>query len=289
VAEHKEVDQVSGTETTGHEWDGIKELNTPLPRWWLWTFYATCLWALAYWVVMPAWPLVSSYTKGVIGYSSREQLADSLAEARAAQSQYLDRIDQASLTEITNDRELLDFALAGGESAFAVNCSQCHGLGAAGYTGYPNLNDDNWIWGGTLEAIHQTILYDIRSDHPDTRFNIMPAFGSDGILDREQINDTAEYVLSLSGSETDPQAAQRGAEIFAEQCAACHGEDGTGIQDLGAPNLSDAIWLYGGDKADVVETIFYSRAGMMPAWTGRLDDTTIKQLAVYVHSLGGGE
>lgn len=289
MADNKEIDQVSGTETTGHEWDGIKELNTPLPRWWLWTFYATCLWALAYWVVMPAWPLVSSYTTGVLGYSSREQLAQSLVEARAAQAQYLDRIEQASLSEITNDRELLDFALAGGESAFAVNCSQCHGLGAAGFTGFPNLNDDDWIWGGSLEAIHQTIQYGVRSEHDETRFNEMPAFGRDEILDREQINDVAEYVLSLSGSETDPAAAQRGSEIFAEQCAACHGEDGTGIPDLGAPNLTDAIWLYGGDKADVMETVTNSRSGMMPAWTGRLDDTTIKQLAVYVHSLGGGE
>lgn len=289
MAHNKEVDQVSGTETTGHEWDGIKELNTPLPRWWLWTFYATCLWALAYWVVMPAWPLVSSYTKGVVGYSSRAQLADSMAAARAAQAGYLDRIEQASLAEITDDRELLDFALAGGESAFAVNCSQCHGLGAAGSTGYPNLNDDNWIWGGTLDAIHQTIQYGIRSEHDETRFNEMPAFGRDQILEGGQINDVAEYVLSLSGSETDPTAAQRGAEVFAEQCTACHGEDGTGIQDLGAPNLTDAIWLYGGDKADVVYTVTNSRSGMMPAWTGRLDDTTIKQLAVYVHSLGGGE
>lgn len=289
MAHNKEVDQVSGTETTGHEWDGIKELNTPLPRWWLWTFYASCLWALAYWVVMPAWPLIGSYTKGVIGYSSREQLAETMAAARAAQAVYLDRIQEASLEEIVNDRELLDFALAGGESAFAVNCSQCHGLGAAGSSGYPNLNDDDWVWGGSLEAIHQTINYGIRSEHDETRFNEMPAFGRDQILERGQIDDVAEYVLSLSGSETDPAAARRGAEIFAEQCAACHMEDGTGSQELGAPNLTDAIWLYGGGKADVVQTITDSRSGMMPAWTARLDDTTIKQLAVYVHSLGGGE
>jgi cytochrome c oxidase cbb3-type subunit 3 len=289
VAHDKEIDQVSGTETTGHEWDGIKELNTPLPRWWLWTFYASCLWALAYWVVMPAWPLVSSYTKGVIGYSSREQLAETMAKARSAQAVYLDRIEQASLEEIVNDRELLDFAQAGGGSAFAVNCSQCHGLGAAGSTGFPNLNDDDWIWGGTLEAVHQTIQYGIRSDHDETRFNEMPAFGRDEILDREQINDVAEYVLSLSGSETDPAAAQRGSEIFVEQCAACHGEDGAGIQDLGAPNLTDAIWLYGGDKATIVESISNSRAGVMPAWGKILDDETVKQLTIYVHSLGGGQ
>ncbi|MGF1592643.1 MAG: cytochrome-c oxidase, cbb3-type subunit III [Kiloniellaceae bacterium] len=289
MAENKEVDQVSGTETTGHEWDGIKELNTPLPRWWLWTFYATCIWALGYWIVMPAWPLISSHTTGVIGYSSRANLADSMSAARAAQGQYLDRIEQASLTEITRDRELLEFAMAGGGSAFAVNCSQCHGLGAAGFAGYPNLNDDDWIWGGTLEAIADTIRYGIRSEHPDSRFNMMPAFGADGILERGEINDVAEYVLSLSNSGTDAAAAARGEEIYLEQCAACHMDDGSGSHDLGAPDLTNAIWLYGGDKADIVTTISQSRAGMMPAWTGRLDETTIKQLAVYVHSLGGGQ
>ncbi len=289
MAQHKEVDQVSGTETTGHEWDGIKELNTPLPRWWLWTFYATCLWAFAYWIVMPAWPLVSSYTTGVIGYSSRAQLAETMQAARAAQSQYLDRIEQASLEQIMQDHELLGFAQAGGESAFAVNCSQCHGLGAAGYIGYPNLNDDDWIWGGTLEAISQTIHYGIRSDHEETRFSEMPAFGRDEILDRDQINDVAEYVLSLSGSETAPVAAARGEEIYLENCAACHMDDGSGNIELGAPNLADAIWLYGGDKADVVQSITNSRAGAMPAWTNRLDETTIKQLTVYVHTLGGGQ
>jgi len=284
-----EKDPVSGTETTGHEWDGIKELNNPLPRWWLWTFYVSCLWALAYWVVMPAWPLVSSFTTGVIGYSSRAKLEESMAAARAAQAQFLECIEQASLEQITNDRELLDFAIAGGGSAFAVNCSQCHGLGAAGSTGYPNLNDDDWIWGGSLEAISQTIHYGIRSEHDETRFNQMPAFGTDQILERDQINDVAEYVLSLSSSATDAAAASRGEAVFAEQCSACHGEDGKGLEELGAPNLTDGIWLYGGSKADVVATITHSRSGMMPAWTNRLDETTIKQLAVYVHSLGGGQ
>ena len=289
MAHSKEVDQVSGTETTGHEWDGIKELNTPLPRWWLWTFYVCCLWALAYWIVMPAWPLVNSYTKGVLGYSSRERLAESMAAARAAQSEYLNQIKSDSLEQIVNNRQLFEFAEAGGASAFAVNCSQCHGQGAAGSKGFPNLNDDDWLWGGTLDAIFQTIRYGIRSDNPDTRFNQMPAFGTDQILDREQINDVAEYVLSLSSSGTDAAAAARGKEVFAEQCSACHGEDAKGNQELGAPNLTDGIWLYGGDKADVIATITHGRGGVMPAWTGRLDETTIKELTVYVHSLGGGQ
>lgn len=289
MADHKEIDQVSGVETTGHEWDGIRELNNPLPRWWLWTFYACCIWALAYWIVMPAWPLISSHTEGFLGYSSRAQLAKSVERARDAQSVYLDRIDAASLEQIAADQELLDFALAGGRSAFAVNCSQCHGSGAAGFVGYPNLNDDDWIWGGDLDAISHTIHFGIRSDHDETRFNEMPAYGRDELLTREEIDDVAEYVLSLSNNGSDAVAAARGEVTFAEQCSACHMEDGGGNYELGAPNLRDAIWLYGGDKSAVVESITNSRAGMMPAWTGRLDEATIKKLAIYVHSLGGGE
>ena len=289
MAEKKEVDQLSGIETTGHEWDGIRELNNPLPRWWVWTFYATIIWSIGYWIVMPAWPLVTGYTAGVLGYSQRAVVAEQLAERQAAQQVYADRIDGASLDEIRSDPELLAFALAGGRSAFAVNCSQCHGAGAAGSPGYPNLNDDDWMWGGTLDAIQQTINFGIRSDHDETRVNDMPAFLVDELLTREEIADVAEYVLSLSGQAEDQEAVARGQEIYAEQCAACHLDDGRGDQELGAPNLTDAIWLHGGDRATVIETIAYSRRGVMPPWVDRLSPAAIKQLAVYVHTLGGGE
>lgn len=289
MAGQKETDDVTGVETTGHEWDGIKELNTPLPRWWLWTFYATIIWAIGYWVVMPAWPLVSNYTTGIIGYSSRAVVAERMAEARAAQEQYVARIAEASLETIQGDSELLDFALAGGRSAFAVNCSQCHGQGAAGRPGYPNLNDDAWLWGGTLEAILRTISYGVRSGHDEAHFGPMPGFLRDEILTREQVEDVVEYVLSLSGRSEDAEAAARGAEVFAEQCTACHQEGGTGSTEFGAPNLTDGIWLYGGDKATIMETVMNGRAGVMPAWVDRLSPATIKQLAVYVHSLGGGQ
>ena len=289
MARIKETDAVTGVDTTGHEWDGIKELNTPLPRWWLWTFYACCIWAFGYWLVMPAWPLVSDFTRGYFGYSSRASLTEQIAEAQARQSGYLERIAAADVEGIQQDPELLGFAMAGGRSAFAVNCSQCHGQGAAGSAGYPNLNDDDWIWGGSLDAIHQTVVYGIRSDHEDTRVNDMPAFLRDEILTRDEISDTAEYVLSLSGERPDQAAVERGAAIFTDNCVACHQEGGVGNQDLGAPNLSDGIWLYGADKASVVASINTGRGGVMPAWNQRLDEATIKQLAVYVHSLGGGE
>ncbi len=284
-----EKDQLTGTETTGHEWDGIKELNTPLPRWWVWTLYATIVWAIGYWIVYPAWPTVRDYTRGILGWSQYQILADQMQAAQAAKAEYLARIQAASVGEILADKALLDFSLAGGRTAFADNCAPCHGAGGAGAKGYPNLADDDWLWGGGAEAIHTTILYGVRSGHANAHVSEMPAFGTLEILTPDQISDAAEYVLSLSDKSEDQAAAARGAQVFAENCAACHGDNGDGNTDLGAPRLNDGIWLYGGDKADIVETATKSRGGVMPAWEPRLPETTIKMLAVFVHSLGGGK
>lgn len=289
MADTKRTDDVTGFETTGHQWDGIEELNRPLPRWWLYVFYATILWALVYYVLYPSWPLVSTYTKGVLGYSQRETVAEQLSAAREAQSHWREQIAAADLTAIKADPELFRFAMAGGQAAFGDNCAPCHGTGAQGSTGYPNLNDDAWLWGGTLEAIHTTLRYGIRANNDNTRQNIMMAFGRDQILTRDQINDVTEYVLSLSGQDHEAAAAERGETLFTENCVACHGEGGVGNQELGAPNLTDAIWLYGGSRETIRETIYNGRGGVMPAWEERLDPVTIKQLAIYVHSLGGGE
>lgn len=286
----KHVDELSGIETTGHEWDGIRELNNPLPKWWLYIFYATVIWSLGYYVAYPAIPLISGYTKGVLGYSSRAEVAKDVAAAKEAQSQYLTKISEAELEEIRTDPELLEFALAGGKSAFNVNCSQCHGSGAQGFTGYPNLNDDEWLWGGSLEAIYTTITHGIRNNQSDeARFNAMPAYLKDEIFDKEQVNQVAEYVLQLSGQDADKEAAAAGESLFVENCAACHGEAGEGVTKLGAPALNNNIWLYGGSKEKIVESISYSRNGVMPAWGQILDDETVKQLTIYVHSLGGGQ
>ncbi len=288
MASH-DKDEATGVATTGHEWDGIRELNKPLPRWWLLTFYATIIWAIGYWIVYPAWPLVATYSKGVLGYSQREHVAEQLVAAKAAKAQYREKIAANSLDAIVADPELLRFALAGGEAAFGDNCAPCHGRGAQGAFGYPNLRDDSWLWGdGTLAAIHQTILHGIRADDPDTRSNQMPAFGRMGTLAEPQIQDVAEYVLSLSGRADDQAAADRGAKIFADNCTPCHGKDGKGNPTLGAPDLTDELWLYAGDKATIMDTIRNGRGGVMPAWSHRLDPETIKELAIYVHSLGGG-
>jgi len=290
MAENSHVDDVTGTETTGHEWDGIRELNTPLPRWWLYIFYATIVWSLGYYIAYPAIPMISSYSKGMLGYSSRADVAEKVKEAKAAQRVYLDKLEQASLEEIRTDPEMLEFALAGGRAAFNVNCSQCHGSGAQGFKGYPNLNDDEWLWGGTVEAIHYTIANGARNDQSDdARVSDMPAFLKDETLDKAAVNDVAEYVMSLSGTASDEDAVGRGKAVFVENCADCHGQAGEGIADVGAPALNNAIWLYGGDKEAIVETISFSRRGVMPAWGKILDPVTIKELAIYIHSLGGGK
>ncbi|MGY3591578.1 cytochrome c oxidase cbb3-type subunit 3 [Bradyrhizobium sp. USDA 4341] len=286
----RDFDRISGRSTTGHEWDGIKELNTPLPRWWISTFYATILWAIAYWVVYPAWPLLSSYTTGVFHYSARASVASDLAGLEKLRGEKMAVLGKVSLTEIETDPALLALARARGKTVFADNCAPCHGSGGAGAKGYPNLNDDDWLWGGSLDQIQQTIQFGARSGHGQAHEGQMLAFGRDGILRKDEIATVANYVRSLSGLSTVANFdAAAGARIFADNCAACHGENAKGNQELGAPNLTDHIWLYGSDEETLIETISYGRAGIMPAWSGRFDPITIRALAVYVHSLGGGQ
>ncbi len=278
-----EKDSITGTETTGHEWDGIKELNTPLPKWWLYVFYATIIWSAIYYVLYPTIPGV----KGLMGFSQREEIVERIAAARESQGENLERIAEASLDEIKADADMLSFAMTGGHAAFADNCAPCHAAGGAGRPGYPILADDDWIWGGSLEDIYLTLLHGIRAGNDETREGEMPAFGADELLETEQIDQVADYVLALSQGAA--SADTPGAEIYAENCAACHGEAGEGGRDFGAPKLANQIWLYGGEKEQVVQQIVQPRLGVMPGWTDRLDDTTIKMLTVYVHALGGGE
>jgi cytochrome c oxidase cbb3-type subunit 3 len=281
-----EKDAITGTETTGHEWDGLKELNTPLPRWWIYTFYACIAVSAVYVVLYPAVPGLRSHTEGLLGYSTRAALTQEIGEARSKQAAIRGRIADASLQEIRTDPELFNFAMIGGKAAFAENCAACHRAGGAGAKGFPNLADDDWLWGGTLSAIHQTVSYGVRNANKDSRQGQMPRFGTDGILTAPQIDQVADHVLSLSGA---GKASVEGGKLFAENCALCHGEKGEGNRELGAPRLADNIWLYGGDKASVVQSIAGARAGSMPAWSERLDEATIKLLTVYVHALGGGE
>jgi cytochrome c oxidase cbb3-type subunit 3 len=279
-------------ETTGHEWDGIEELNNPLPRWWLWTFYATILWALIYTILFPAWPLITGATPGVLGFSTRANVAADIQRFEAANGPMRERLVAADLAEITADPELLQFANSAGAAVFRTNCSQCHGSGAAGVqaTGYPNLLDDDWLWGGAMEDIHATITHGIRNTtDDDARYSMMPAFGVDGLLEAPQIDAVVQHVLAISGQDHDAALAAEGVTVFAENCAACHMEDGTGDRTQGAPNLTDAIWLYGGSVDDLTYTVNNARFGVMPNWNQRLSEADIRSVAVYVHGLGGGE
>jgi cytochrome c oxidase cbb3-type subunit III len=290
MTDHTEVDEHTGTATTGHSWDGIKELNTPLPRWWVWTFYATIFWAIGYFIVYPAWPTLTGYTRGVFNYSSRAQLQNDLADLRAARGEKAAQLASASLGQIESDPSLLAFARALGRTAFGDNCAACHGTGAAGAKGFPNLNDDDWLWGGTLDQIQTTIKYGVRSGHKQAHEGNMLAFGRDGILKSNEIVTVANYVRSLSGLPVRKDVSlDAGKKLFADNCASCHGDAGKGNQELGAPNLSDKIWLYGSDEDTIIETITNGRGGVMPTWEGRLDAATINALTVYVHTLGGGK
>jgi cytochrome c oxidase cbb3-type subunit 3 len=285
----KEIDDLSGTETTGHEWDGIKELNTPLPRWWINIFYACIVWAVGYWILMPAWPTLSGYTHGLLGHSQRDDVTQKVAQLKSARAAKEHELSHAGLAEIQANPELLQFALAEGKSVFGDNCAPCHGSGGQGAHGYPNLNDDVWLWGGKLADIQHTITVGVRSTGTDTRVSQMPAFGHDTILKPEQVDDLTEFVVHLSGRPADAAAVRRATKVFADNCASCHGPEGKGNRLYGAPNLTDNEWLNGPTRDDIHNQIWTGHGGVMPTWRGRLTPETIKSLAIYVHSLGGGE
>lgn len=276
--------------TTGHEWDGIEEFDNPMPRWWLWTFYATIIWGLLYTVAYPAWPLINGATAGVLGWSTRADVAAEIAAVEEANAPMNARLEAADLTAIASDSELGPYAVSAGSAVFKTWCAQCHGSGAAGAKGYPNLLDDDWLWGGSMEDIHVTVAHGIRNEDSDeARYSEMPAFGRDELLAKEEISQAVNFVMSLSGEAQDAGQVASGSVVFADNCASCHGADGTGDRSQGTPNLADAIWLYGGDYAALTETVTNSRYGVMPAWNTRLTEAQIRAVSAYVHQLGGGE
>ncbi len=285
--DNKDVDAHTGTSTTGHEWDGIRELNTPLPKWWLNILYATIVWAFFYMLAYPAYPLISDFTKGLLGWSSRAAVTQEIADLQAMRAPMVQALASASFEQIEKDPKLLAFARAQGKAAFGDNCAPCHGAGGGGAKAFPNLVDDDWIWGGRNEDIQATITHGIRSADPQSRAGNMPAF--EGVLKPTDMILVAEYTRSLSGLAVAKSVdLKAGAQIFADHCSACHGAEGRGNQEIGALNLTDQIWLYGSDQKTILEGIAKGRGGMMPNWNDRLDAGTIKALAVYVRTLGGG-
>lgn len=287
-------------ETTGHEWDGIKEFNNPLPRWWVWIFYATVVWGIGYSIAYPAWPLINRATPGLLGFSTRANVEAEIAEYKARNGPIEAELAAADLATLEPGSELYSFGVNYGESTFAAFCSQCHGSGAAGAKGYPNLLDNDWLWGGTVEEIATTIRHGIRNteDEDNARYSQMPVFGDDYLSD-EEIENAVAYVMSLSGHEAAHGSVEEGAVVFADNCASCHMEDGTGDRSQGAPNLADAIWLYGSSEAEITHSVQTGPFGVMPAWmlnksfVGNGDEQAvtakINAVALYVHQLGGGE
>ncbi|MBM2290972.1 cytochrome-c oxidase, cbb3-type subunit III [Sulfitobacter pseudonitzschiae] len=284
----QKTDEVTGVETTGHSWDGIEELNNPLPRWWLWTLYLCIIWAIGYTIAYPAWPMISGATQGVMGWSTRANVAAEITAHEAANAELVTQLVAADMPTLPQDADLNRYAIARGGAVFRANCSQCHGSGAAGAKGYPNLLDDDWLWGGDIDAIMTTVRHGIRNTlDDDARYSAMPAFGD--MLEPAEIDAVVEHVVSLSSSDFDAALAAQGVTVFADNCASCHGDEGLGNREMGAPNLADAIWLYGGDRATLHTTVEQARFGVMPPWGPRLKEADIRAVSAYVHSLGGGE
>ncbi len=279
-------DETTGVDTTGHSWDGITELNNPLPRWWLWTLYLTIIWGVGYTIAYPAWPMISGATTGLLGYSTRAAVVEDIAQHKAQNEGLVRELLAADLDTLAPTEDLHRYAVARGGSVFRAQCSQCHGSGAAGAKGYPNLLDDDWLWGGDLNAIRYSINHGIRNEtDEDARYSQMPAFGD--ILEAAEIDTLVGYVTQLS--QGDAASDSTGATLFADNCASCHGDAGLGDREQGAPNLADAIWLYGGDADSLTQTIAKARYGVMPAWGQRLSEEDVRAVSIYVHSLGGGE
>ncbi len=293
-----EKDSVTGRDTTGHEWDGLKELNNPLPKWWLYVLYACIAWAVVLFVLYPSFPYGTGYFHGLLGYSQRKTVDSDVAAVAAQRAGYMDKIQNLSFADIRNDPQLLAVAQTAGRITFANNCQPCHGAGGGGRPGYPALAAGDWLWGGTLDNIQQTVTHGIRSGDADARNSQMPRFG-DGILQPAQIQQVADYVMTLFGKPEPANAAPAnaapantvaaGRKLFTDNCAICHGDAGQGNREVGAPRLAARIHLYGDTREGVVDQITNPRMGVMPNWNHRLDAATIKSVALYVHSLGGGE
>ncbi len=291
--------------TTGHQWDGIEELNNPLPRWWVWIFYLTVIWGLGYTVFYPAWPLISHATQGIYGPSERKAVDDDIAAWDAKNAEVKAKLVAADVNAIPADATLKDYAANAGKAVFNTYCVQCHMREGQGNPakGYPTLSDNDWLFGGTMDAIVATVSHGVRNTTDADARNVglyMPAWAENAApgpmadaasakLTADQIGQLVNYVLKISGQSADEAKAAAGMQLFADNCVACHGDGGQGNRDMGAPNLTDAIWLYGGSEAQLTATIANGRGGVMPAWSGRLSEGDIRSVATYVHALGGGE
>lgn len=284
-----ERDPHTGQVTTGHEWNGIKELNSPVPRIVWICLIGTFLFSLVYWVLMPAWPIGVTYTKGLLGIDERDVVMSKVEQARAARETWAAQLREADYAAVQADDDLMLIVREAGHPLFQDNCAVCHGTKGTGSKGFPDLTANAWLWGGDPETIAETIRVGINSGHDETRISQMMAFGRDGMLNREEILAVTTYLQGLSNpalaADTDPAVLETGSTVFADNCAACHGDNAEGIPEMGAPNLADNVWIYGDDRQSIFETIWHGRQGHMPHWEGRLNDLDRKILTLYVLDL----
>jgi cytochrome c oxidase cbb3-type subunit 3 len=287
--EVEERDPVTGRLTTGHEWNGIKELYTPVPRVVIFFLIVMTLFAVGYWILMPAWPLGRTYTKGLLGVDQKTTVERQVEEASAARSAWTQQIDTLDFAAIKADPVLMQYVRDAGSTLFGDNCAACHGTRGTGGKGFPDLTAGAWLWGGEPETVAETLRVGINSTHDEARVSQMLAFGRDGTLNLAQIDDVLAYVQSLGGSSdvtaASPEAVVRGKEVFVQNCVTCHGDDAKGKRDMGAPDLTDASWIYGGDRQSIHTTIYAGHQGQMPSWEQRLSTTQRKILTLYVLSL----
>lgn len=276
-------DPVTGRRTTGHEWDGLKELDTPVPRVAVWALRLAILFALGYWLLYPAWPIAQDYTRGLLGYSSREVVTEKVQTAAEEIAAFKAPLLEGDLSELAASAEARAAYQPAAAVLFRDNCAMCHRENGMGQRGFPNLVDDHWLWSGEAEEVYVTLLHGINYPHDDdTRAAEMLAFGRMGLLNRAEIGEVIEYVRQIGGLEHDAAVAETGAAIFEENCAACHGDGGVGGLENGAPSLVDEAWIYGAERDTLMTTIYDGRAGVMPGWRDRLTDAEIRQLALYV-------
>jgi cytochrome c oxidase cbb3-type subunit 3 len=285
-----ERDPHTGYLTTGHDWNGITELNTPVPRAVYFFLILSCVFSVGYWVLMPAWPIGATYTKGLLGLDQRDSVRSDLKEAALERAAWSKQIETQSFADIQANAPLMTIVRRTGRVLFGENCAACHGIDAKGGPGFPNLTSGSWLWGGDPQAIAETIRVGINSTHPSTRTSQMLAFGRDQLLPAADISKVAAYVRTLSN----PMAAQdtksgdveAGKAIFAANCVSCHGDDGKGKTDVGGPDLTSGHWIYGGDLQSIATTIWGGRQGRMPSWEERLSPLDRKLLTLYVVDQG---
>ena len=278
---NREIDPVTGYDTTGHDWGGIRELNTPFPKVALIALVITVIYSIIAWILLPAWPLGRDYTRGLLGLDQSEMAMESLGRVETRREAWLAAFNDPDFDKIATDEAQMASIVRAADRIYQDNCAACHGSAGLGGPGFPVLTDNYWLWGGGPRTIAETLRVGINTTHPEARYAQMPAFDW---MDRPDRQALAEYVAALPSGTADRDGAA--AALFEENCTSCHGAGGEGGLMNGAPSLTDDAVIYGQNETSVMETLRNGRQGLMPYWSDRLSDAEINLLAIYVTRLG---